>query len=322
MRRFLLGPMMLGAALIAAIAAAAACGTSGTQENLSSGGLPDTDGSTTTQDATAPAVDAEVYGDGINTTGMGAGTGAATGLPCDVQQLLENRCIGCHLGPSPPPLLTYAELLKPSSDPTKNLAQKSLERMKSTTSPMPPAPAVAPTAAEIATFEAWVTAGTPMGAVCTPPPGDAGAGGADGGTTNPYNTPTVCTSNKTWNNGNEGSSVMRPGGACITCHTMRGGPAYTVAGTVYPTAHEPNDCDGVNGGVTVVVTDANGAVTNIAVNSVGNFNSRANIVAPFHVKLVNGAKVRAMAGALTAGDCNSCHTVAGANGAPGRLMAP
>lgn len=318
MRRIPIGPMILGVLVAAAVAAA--CGSNGDNTNLSSGG-PSAAGSTTTDADAGAAVDSAVYGDGINTTGMGAGTGAATGLPCDVQQLLENRCIGCHLGPSPPALLNYTDLLKPSSDPAKNLAQKSVERMKSTTSPMPPAPAVAPTAPEIATFEAWVTAGTPMGTVCTPPPGDAGAADA-GAVTNPYNTPTVCTSNQTWNNGNEGSGAMRPGGACITCHTMRGGPAYTIAGTVYPTAHEPNDCNGVNGAVTVVVTDANGVVTNIAVNSVGNFNSRANITAPFHVKVTNGAKVRAMGGALTAGDCNSCHTLAGVNGAPGRVMAP
>ena len=310
--------MMLGG--LAAAAIAAACG-SGTSERLSSGGLPEMGGGMATDDAAAAAVDAAVYGDGINTTGMGAGTGAATGLPCDVQQLLENRCIGCHLGPSPPALLSYGDLLKPSSDPAKTLAQRSLERMKSTASPMPPAPAVVPTSAEVATMEAWVTGGTRMGTVCTPPPGDAGAGDA-GTVANPYSTPTVCTSNKTWNNGNEGSSAMRPGGACITCHTMRGGPAYTIAGTVYPTAHEPNDCNGLNGAVTVVVTDANGVVTNVTTNGVGNFFSRANIAAPFHVKLVNGAKIRAMAGALTAGDCNSCHTLAGVNGAPGRVMAP
>lgn len=260
--------------------------------------------------------------EGINTTGTGAGTGALTGLPCDVQQLLENRCIGCHLGKSPPALLTYDDLSKPSSDATKNLAQKSLERMKSTTAPMPPAPAVAPTAEEIATFEKWVAAGTPKGSACTPSVGDAGADSGTGGGGNIYNTPTVCTSKTTWNGGNSGSSRMRPGGACITCHTMRGGPAYTVAGTVYPTAHEPNDCNGVNGAVTVVVTDANGVVTSLPVNTVGNFSSRVKITPPFKVKVTNGAKERAMAGALTAGDCNSCHTVAGVNGAPGRIMAP
>jgi uncharacterized membrane protein len=37
---------------------------------------------------------------------------------------------------------------------------------------------------------------------------------------------------------------MHPGGACITCHTIKGGPAFKVAGTVFPTLHEPNDCNG------------------------------------------------------------------------------
>ena len=313
MRKLFVGSMFVGVVVAAAVAAA--CGSS-SSETLSG----DPDGG-----AILGAGDDGGSGDGINTTGTGAGTGAATGLPCDVQQLLENRCIGCHLGPSPAALLTYDDLLKPSSDATKTLAQKSLERMKSTTAPMPPPPAVAPAVDEIATFEAWVTGGTPKGTVCTPPPGDAGADGGGGGGGVNYNTPTVCTSKTTWNQGNKGSAQMRPGGACITCHTMRGGPAYTVAGTVYPTAHEPNDCNGAsgaNGAVTVVVTDANGVVTNIAVNAVGNFNSRAKIAAPFHVKVTSGAKQRVMAGALTAGDCNSCHTLAGVNGAPSRVMAP
>ena len=63
-------------------------------------------------------------------------------------------------------------------------------------------------------------------------------------------------------------------------------------------------------------------MTNVPVNTVGNFSTRARIVPPFKVKVTSGAKERVMAGALTAGDCNSCHTVAGVNGAPGRIMAP
>ncbi len=254
-------------------------------------------------------------GDGINMTGVGAGTGANTGLPCDVQQLLENRCIGCHAGPSPAALLTYANLTAPSSDPSKTEAQRCLERMQSTTSPMPPAPAVAPTAPEIATFAAWVAAGTPMGAACT----SAVDGGAGGGGN--YGTPTVCTSGKTWAGG-EASGSMNPGGACLTCHSKKGGPPFSIGGTVYPTAHEPNDCNGVNGKLTVVVTDKNGKVTNLPVNAVGNFYTEASIAPPFNVKVTDGTKTRSMATALTAGDCNTCHTVAGANGAPGRIMAP
>lgn len=299
--------------IVGATLLALACGSSNGDLYDQGGSSGGSSGSTTTTDASTTA------GDGINATGVGAGTGANTGLPCDIQQLLENRCIGCHLaGASVPPLLTYDDLLKPApSDPKKTMAQRSLERMQDTTSPMPPAPAEPPTAAEIQTWQAWVSGGTPKGAACT----DTGDGGAPPAT-NPYATPTVCTSNKTWSGGNDGSGSMRPGGACITCHSMRGGPAYVVAGTVYPTAHEPNDCNGAPGPITVEITDANGAVTTLQANSVGNFYSRAKVAAPFHVKVKSGTKERAMSASLTAGDCNSCHTEQGVNGAPGRVMAP
>ncbi len=249
----------------------------------------------------------------------GAGTGANTGLPCDVQAILEVRCIGCHSGSSPPPLLTYKDLTSPSkSDPSKTEAQLSAVRLKSTTSPMPPPPAEAPTADEIATFEAWVAAGTPMGTACTDTPDggipDAGAG--------QYNTPLVCTSKTTYKGGENAN--MRPGEACQACHQQQGGPAFTFAGTVYPTAHEPNDCNGIaTPTVTVAVTDKNGKVTNMTTNGVGNFSARARgLTAPFHVTLSANGKTRSMVGGVTSGDCNSCHTVNGLNGAPGRVMAP
>lgn len=307
--------VLTGAVFVAA-GIAAACGDGGA--NTLGGRAGYANGGDPSGDSGADPFDG---GDGINRSGQGAGSGANTGLPCDVQQLLENRCIGCHLGPSPVALLSYDDLVKPSAaDPKKTNAQRSLERMQSTTAPMPPKPAEAPTAAEIGVFQAWVNAGTPKGTTCTASP-DGGV--PDGGAaTNPYNTPTVCTSKTTWTRGNEGSSQMRPGGACITCHTMRSGPAYTVAGTVYPTAHEPNDCNGSPGPLTVVVTDKNGVVTNLNVNGAGNFSTRAAIAAPFTVKVTNGTKERVMATPLTAGDCNSCHTEAGVNGAPGRVMAP
>jgi hypothetical protein len=276
------------------------------------------------EDETAPADPAlgsaaPASEDGINTTGEGAGTGASTGLPCDVQQLFENRCVACHLGPpGAVRLLTYDDVTKPSvTDPNKSLALVALERMKSTTSPMPPPPVEAPTAEEIATLETWIKGGMPRAEACTPPVApDGGAGAAI------YNTPSVCTS-KTYYRGEKESETMRPGEACITCHTRQEGPSFSVAGTVYPTAHEPNDCNGVPGGVTVVISDKNGRqLAALPVNGVGNFMTRERIKAPFHVKLVRGNAQRAMAALVTAGDCNSCHTEKGVNGAPGRLMAP
>jgi len=252
-----------------------------------------------------------------------AGTGLLTGLPCDVQAVLEDRCLACHSGSSPPPLLTYGDLMAKSKlDPTKTLAQLSLERMKSTTSPMPPPPAVAPDADEIKTFSDWVAAGTPKGAVCTDPPpatSDAGADAGDAGST-----ASKCTSGKTWKDGNNGSPLMHPGAACNACHQVMGGPNLRIAGTVFPTLHEPNDRDGKGPppALTVVITDKNGRVTNLPVNAAGNFFTNAKVLAPYKAKITDGVTTRAMSGSVTAGDCNGCHTEAGTNGAPGRVMAP
>lgn len=250
-----------------------------------------------------------------------AGTGLNTGLPCEVQAVLENRCLACHAGTSPPPLLTYADLVAPSkTDPTKTLAQLSLERMKSTASPMPPKPAEAPAADEIQVFEDWVKAGTPLGAVCTDAPPDGGLPTTDGGDIGV----SKCTSGKTWADGNNGSPLMHPGAACNACHQQQGGPNLRAAGTVYPTLHEPNDCNGSAPppALTVLITDNSGRVTRLPVNSVGNFSTRTRIRAPYKAAVTDGTKTRAMVGSVTSGDCNSCHTDPGANGAPGRIMAP
>jgi hypothetical protein len=116
---------------------------------------------------------------------------------------------------------------------------------------------------------------------------------------------------------------MHPGVACINCHDSGRGPAFTIAGTVYPSVHEPDDCNGIVGtGTTVVITDKAGKVTTIPVNSVGNFYSAANIATPFQAKVVKGGAERVMIGAQTNGDCNSCHTVKGSSAAPGRIVAP
>jgi hypothetical protein len=129
---------------------------------------------------------------------------------------------------------------------------------------------------------------------------------------------------------------MDPGLACISCHSAGGGPTLTFAGTVYPTAHEPDDCYGVDGssgaaGAQVEVTDAHGMVFTTTVSSVGNFSLRARAgVAPFRAKVIFMGRERAMAGAVPNGDCNACHTqtgtttvqTAGALKAPGRIVLP
>ena len=116
---------------------------------------------------------------------------------------------------------------------------------------------------------------------------------------------------------------MSPGGACNACHAAGGGeaPIFSVAGTVYPTAHEPNDCNGL-ANVTVVITDSTGKQLSLVTNSAGNFSSTGTITPPYQAKVVSGSSVRAMISSQTSGDCNSCHTEAGTGGAPGRIMAP
>ena len=246
----------------------------------------------------------------------------ASGLPCDIYDLLRSHCVGCHssppIGGAPMPLGTLADLSAPArSDPTKTVAQVCVTRILSTMTPMPPAPQAPLTAAEASTFQAWVSSGATGGA-CS-------AAHADAGTpmTSPYDTPVQCTSGL-MTMLREGSR-MRPGDACVSCHAQSGGeaPRFTIAGTVYKTAHEPTNCNGVDvSGATVVVTDANNQTLTIAVNSAGNFYSSATVATPFHAKVVYGGAERAMSAAQTSGDCNSCHTESGANSAPGRIMLP
>lgn len=161
--------------------------------------------------------------------------------------------------------------------------------------------------------------------------GSGGAGavsGQTGGTSSQGGSTAsgTCTSNTQWMNGDHGSPLMHPGVACITCHaTKSDAPTFVIGGTVYPTSHEPNDCNGVNTsvGAVVVITDASGKAHTLPVNAAGNFYLEGGAIPlPFHAKVVVGGREQAMATAQTSGDCNSCHTQAGANAAPGRILAP
>lgn len=156
--------------------------------------------------------------------------------------------------------------------------------------------------------------------------GDDAAATDDTGTStdpnDPLNAAAKCTSNKTWTGGDRGSQLMHPGGACITCHkTDRRAPTLTIAGTVFPSGHEPDDCNGA-AGAKVVITDANGKVTTLTTNTAGNFYATAAIAMPFTAKVTFNGKERAMVASQTDGNCNSCHTQNGANNAPGRITLP
>jgi mono/diheme cytochrome c family protein len=310
---------LLIAAMAGGVAAAIACSSSKTEE-LSEDGVDagEDTGSVILGPDNKPAP-----------TGP-AGSGLATGLPCDVQAVIENRCIACHDGKMAgvPKMLDYADLLAPAkADPTKSIAQLSLERMKSATSPMPPPPAVPPDADEIAVFEEWVKGGTLKGPVCTePPPADGGK--ADAGPLPDAGPDAMpgCASGIKWADGNNGSPLMHPGAACNACHQQLGGPNLKVAGTAYKQLNDVNDCYGAAPPptVTVTITDDKGRKVNAVVNAAGNFSIQGGppLRAPLSASLSDGTKTRAMVGKVTSGDCNSCHTPDGLNGAPGRILVP
>jgi hypothetical protein len=124
---------------------------------------------------------------------------------------------------------------------------------------------------------------------------------------------------------------MNPGRTCIDCHVQanaasgeQDAPPFAFAGTVYPTPHEPDQCVGSSSeGATVEVTDAHGTVTTVPVNAVGNFFLESESFAfPFKARVFFQGRVRAMVAPQDHGECNGCHTEAGHNKAPGRIVLP
>lgn len=329
--------VVIYAAAASAILAAIAC-TKGATEQLSDvGGFdPNADNSVVLGPDNKPAP-----------TGP-AGSGLVTRLPCDVQAVVENRCKGCHDGSTigAPRLLEYTDFVVSSKeDPTKTMAEISVVRLRSTTNPMPPPPAAPPDADEIQAFEDWVKGGIKKGGLCTTPPPPATDGGApviDAGTDAGADAAPPCTSGTMWTMGNKKSPLMHPGGKCNQCHSQAGGPNLQFAGTVYRGAHDIDDCNGAGPPppLSVIITDKNGKSVTLTVNAAGNFelpkpvrqgngnggngngNGGPTYSPPFKAKVTDGTTTRVMNGSVTSGDCNSCHTTAGANGAPGRILAP
>jgi hypothetical protein len=195
--------------------------------------------------------------------------------------------------------------------------------MQGNPSQMPPSPGAPVPTGDITIVNNWVTAGYPLG-TCTP---------ATTPTPDPFAVPPRCTSNTFWTGGNEGSALMNPGRSCLSCHSGGGGggedgegeaPTFTLAGTVYPSAHEPDLCNGANGtnGARVVIVDAANRTITLTPNAAGNFYYTGAVTFPFHAKVTYQGRERIMTAAQSNGSCNACHTQNGANGAPGRILLP
>jgi hypothetical protein len=183
---------------------------------------------------------------------------------------------------------------------------------------MPPSPAGVLASAEVAAFQAWLDAGTPL-SHCEEEPNPS---------ENPYEAAPTCSSGAYWPGYQTGALWMMPGAPCIACHRQNYNfaPVFTLAGTVFATAHEPDKCYGVSveTGAKIIITDANGLeLSPILVTGRGNFGVIVDGLAlPYRAKVVVGDKERVMLSPQTSGDCNACHTQAGAEGALGRIILP
>jgi hypothetical protein len=252
---------------------------------------------------------------------------------CSVVGDVAPTCAGCHASPprggAPMSLLTYADWIAHAvTQPTVVVGQLALTRMRAGTMP----PGGGATTTQIADVQAWVNGGM-ASSTC-------GATGGDGGAVvvDPFGSAPTCTSGRRMTTPN--GPTMRPGEACLNCHTAGGGGgedgngggeeeddgavSYALGGTVYPTAHEPNDCVGaVNGGGSVVtVLDAAGRTISLTPNAVGNFFYQGAITFPITARITRNGLSRSMTTPQTTGNCNACHTQTGAKGAPGRILEP
>lgn len=224
-------------------------------------------------------------------------------------------------------LLSRADFLAASAaNAAQTNGERSVARMRNAASPMPPG--APPPTTEVDAFAAWVTAGMPAGS----------CGGVDAGSTEP-----TCASNtslqKPVAGDAHGGPTMAPGLACISCHSggdfmgqnpggalSRTDELYQFMGTVFASAHEKDLCSpALPTAARVEILDLNGAVrATLPVNGGGNFfgDAPGGPITPYRARVVTAAGSREMVSAQTSGDCNTCHTVAGASGAPGRIFLP
>jgi mono/diheme cytochrome c family protein len=134
--------------------------------------------------------------------------------------------------------------------------------------------------------------------------------------------PAVCSTNTAAIQTEEDESpLMMPGGDCIGCHAQGEGPRFILAGTVMGGLKDDTNCGGI-AGATVVITGADGRTLTMTTNAAGNFFSQVGVVMPYTAKVSFQGKERSMVTPRSDGNCMSCHTAEGLNGAPGRIVAP
>lgn len=252
-----------------------------------------------------------------------------TGMPAAVQAMLASRCQSCHgeSPSSPMSLLSHDDLIAPAkSDAARTVAELVLERIQSEDAPMPPGNGVSVPQEEIDAFRTWLEAGAARdeSSDCeeqaTP----------DSGTSDPTESATVCTSDRSWASEGDGRKGrrMNPGKACISCHEREeDDPVVLLGGTVYPTFHEPDLCFGADASdAKVIITQADDSEITLSLTDTGNFSISAeeqdSLQFPIRARVEWQGRTRAMNTPQDSAECNGCHTENGTHGAPGRIALP
>jgi len=158
---------------------------------------------------------------------------------------------------------------------------------------------------------------------------DAGSDVKDATSDVPEGPSGPCTSKRWWTGGVMASAAMTPGRPCIACHAASAAaPKYAIAGTVYETKLEEDDCNGADPPWALgVMNEFDGPefMQRTPPSAAGNFfiQMSSNFPNRVFVKIVAGDKESKMIGAVTIpSDCNTCHSVRGDGGAAGRIVKP
>lgn len=105
-----------------------------------------------------------------------------------------------------------------------------------------------------------------------------------------------------------GDGHHNPGQACLTsgCHRNSGGPAFTIAGTLYT----DRSGNATVGGATIVVVDGNGVTAKLVTATNGNFWTSEPLATPYYLRASQCPSDIAMVSLPQSGDCNSasCHS--------------
>ena len=135
-----------------------------------------------------------------------------------------------------------------------------------------------------------------------------------------------CSTGQWWVREDRESELMHPGDNCTACHLREDeGPILPFAGTVFQRRNDEIDCRGIPDAL-IEILDADGNVAfSMTANAAGNFfdeDRQVAAVAPYRARVTYDGRSVEMLTAQTDGACNRCHTAAGLEGAPGRIIVP